>query len=85
MSSEESLPLVYANVMAAHASAFDVAMDFGHRVGEDEPEFEVRVAMSWEHAVSMVAILQRLIESYQGSVGPLPDVEKAARAAEESA
>lgn len=68
---------VYANVMAAHGSAFDIALDFGHRVKDEPPEFAVRVSMSWEHAVSMVTVLQNLIEHYQGEVGAVPDVEKA--------
>jgi hypothetical protein len=33
--------------------------------------------MSWEHAAAVVTVLQSLIESYQGQVGSLPDVQKA--------
>ena len=63
---------VYTNVMAAHGGPFDVTLDFGYRAGKDpNPEFDVRVSMSWEHAVSMVAILQRLIEQYESQVESL--------------
>jgi hypothetical protein len=68
---------VYSNVMAAHGSAFDIALDFGHRIENEDPEFAVRVSMSWEHAASMVTVLRNLIESYQDAIGALPDVDKA--------
>lgn len=58
--------------MAAHGGPFDVTLDFGHRVEQtDEPTFEVRVAMSWEHAISMVAVLQAQIEQYESQVPSL--------------
>jgi hypothetical protein len=38
--------------------------------------------MSWEHAVAFVAMLQRQIDNYEQRVGSIPDVGKAAEAAE---
>lgn len=58
--------------MAAHGGPFDVTLDFGYRVEQtDEPTFEVRVAMSWEHAISMVAVLQSQIEQYEAQIPSL--------------
>jgi hypothetical protein len=60
--------------MQFHGTPFDVAMDFGYRVAEDEAEYEVRVAMSWTHLRLMVAVLQQQIAEYEKQLGPLPDL-----------
>jgi hypothetical protein len=77
MTPDDSMQRVYANALAVHAGPYDVALDFGQRIDEEEPEYSLRVAMSWEHAVSMVLVLQRLIAQYQDKLGSLPDIAKA--------
>lgn len=55
--------------MLAHGGAYDLTLDFGYRADDqEEPVIESRVSMSWEHAVSMVVILERLIEQYESQV-----------------
>jgi len=61
----EELKRVYANVMAAHRGPYDLTLDFGHRLDEGDPNFEVRISMSWEHAVSMLVVLQKMLEEYE--------------------
>lgn len=62
--------------MAAHGGPFDIALDFGYRVNpNDEPDVQVRVTMSWEHALAAVKALTVLVDTYQEQVGPLPDLE----------
>jgi hypothetical protein len=63
---------VYANTMAMYGGAFDVAMDFGARVGDEEPTYDVRVSMSWQHFKLMVAICQQQIAAYEAQAGPIP-------------
>jgi hypothetical protein len=62
--------------MRTYAGPFDLTMDFGYRVGseDDEPEPQVRVTMSWEHASAMVKALGPVIDSYEEQVGPVPDI-----------
>ena len=61
--------------MAAHGGPFDLTLDFGYRVDpNDDPELQVRVTMSWEHALAIVKVLQGLVEGYQTQVGPVADV-----------
>jgi hypothetical protein len=63
----------------ARSGPYDVTLDFGQRVGADGvPEYEVRVSMSWEHAQSLLNILETLIDRFEETVGPLPDVGKVA-------
>jgi hypothetical protein len=49
-------------------------MDFGSRVNEEEPEYEIRVMMSWAHMKLMVAVLQQQIENYESQLGQLPEL-----------
>jgi hypothetical protein len=64
----------YSNTVQAHSGPYDLTLDFGQTVVASEVEYDVRVSMSWEHAVSLVLVLQRLIENYQEQLGPLPDI-----------
>lgn len=58
--------------MAANGGPYDVTLSFGYRVDHaDEPTYEVRVAMSWEHAMTMVAVMQGQIEQYESQVPSL--------------
>lgn len=75
--SDESIQKVYANAVAAIGSPYDVTLDFGQKVGEADPDFAVRIAMSWEHALSLMKLLQRLIEDFEGKAGTVPDVQRA--------
>jgi hypothetical protein len=63
--------------MAAHGGPFDLTLEFGYRLEPDlEPESQVRVTMSWEHALAMIKALGPLVDSYQEQVGPLPDLSR---------
>ena len=53
----------YANVAAGHGGPFDLTLDFGQKVGDGEPEYQARVAMSWEHAATLVLLIQGLWRS----------------------
>jgi hypothetical protein len=79
---EDRIQHVYANVVAVHGGAFDVALDFGHRIEKEAPDYSVRVSMSWEHALALIRVLERVLEAHQGEIGTLPDVEKAIGAGE---
>jgi hypothetical protein len=50
-------------------------VEFGYHLGE-EREPLVRVAMSWEHAAAVVALLQRQIAEYEKRVGTLPNLDR---------
>lgn len=73
--------------MQAHGGAYDIALDFGYRADQDvDPDYKVRVSMSWEHAASIVTILQRLVEDYERQVPSISAIrEKMAEAQEEAA
>ncbi len=40
----EDLERVYANAMVVHGGPYDVALDFGQRIGDERPEYHVRSA-----------------------------------------
>jgi hypothetical protein len=72
----EEVPRVHANAMAAHGGPFDITLDYGYRADpNDEPEIQVRVTMSWEHAAAMVKALRHMVDNYESQVGKLPDLE----------
>lgn len=70
----EKIPRVYANVVQFHGSPFEVTMDFGSRVEGEDPDYDVRVAMSWTHAKLMLAVLKEQIEGYERQLGGIPDL-----------
>jgi hypothetical protein len=74
---EDRLERIYTNYVAMRGGAFDLAIDFGYRIGDDEPELLTRVAMSWEHAAAVAALLTRQIAQYEEQMGSLPDIERA--------
>ncbi len=77
MAMADPIQRLYANAMRVHGGPYDVIMDFGERVpGQEEPEWGVRLSMSWEHAVSMVAAIQRVVDEYQETVGKVRDMEQ---------
>lgn len=58
--------------MAAHGGPYDVTLDFGFRPDQEtEPVYDARVSMSWEHAMSVVKILERLIREYEKQIPSL--------------
>lgn len=64
---------IYINALNAEATAFDVALDMGYRLRQDEvPDPSVRVVMSWEHAKLLVIALQRLIDDFETKVAEIP-------------
>jgi hypothetical protein len=66
---------VHSNVVAVHGGAYDLTLDFGYRPDDrEDPIFESRVSMSWEHAISMVAILERMIDQYEAQIPSLAAV-----------
>jgi hypothetical protein len=73
---EGAVPRFHSNAMRTHAGPFDITLDFRHRVGTSDPaEPLVQVTMSWEHALAMVRALQGVIDSYEASIGKLPEPE----------
>src|SRR4051812_2226191 len=66
---------VYSNTMTVTGGAFDIALDFGRRVGDEAATALVRVNMSYEHLASMVRVLSNVVEQYSEQFGPLPDPE----------
>jgi hypothetical protein len=70
----QGLQEVYANVVNFHGSPFDIAMDFGSRVGDEEPDYRVRVTMSWQHLKLMLAVLQEQVANYEAQVGHIPNL-----------
>lgn len=67
---------VHANAMQAHGGPFDLTVEFGYRMTPArEPDTQVIVSMSWEHAKAMVKALQALVDNYEQQVGSLPDLE----------
>ncbi|HEX2087920.1 MAG TPA: DUF3467 domain-containing protein [Solirubrobacteraceae bacterium] len=68
--------LIYANSVNASGTAYDIAIDFAYRARADDPaQPTARVVMSWEHAVSLVKVLNRLIGGYEQEIGPVRDIE----------
>ncbi len=66
--------------MAAHGGPFDVTLDFGFRAEADaEPDPQIQVTMSWEHALAMLKSLQTLVDGYQAEVGLIPDLTRVRR------
>jgi len=70
--------------MQAHGGPYDLALDFGYRPGQEEdPAYEVRISMSWEHAAAITSILQRLIDDYERQVPSISAIrDKVAEATE---
>jgi Protein of unknown function (DUF3467) len=64
--------------MAATASPVDLALDFGYRGPNAEPNTAVRVVMAWEHAAMVHEIIGKLLERYQEDVGAIRDVRTGA-------
>jgi hypothetical protein len=79
------VPRFYVNQVNVSASPFDVALDFGFRVGDEDPEPQVRVLMSLEHAASLRAILAGLLDAYEREVGAIPNVVQVAEVGDEGA
>lgn len=62
--------------MAVHGGPFDVHLEFAFRpTAASDPEPQVSVTMSWEHAAAMVKAIQVLVDDYQENVGPIPNLE----------
>jgi hypothetical protein len=77
-----AVQLVYANASGMRGGPFDLSIEFGYVVppGEGEapqpPIWQVRVAMSWEHAQALRDLLDAQLREYQNIVGELPSIEK---------
>jgi hypothetical protein len=68
----------YSNAVWVRGGAFDVTLDFGYRAGDEEKaEPLARVAMSYEHVISLTRLLQNLTEQYTEKIGPIPDPDAA--------
>jgi hypothetical protein len=58
--------------LAVHGGPYDVTLDFGFRPDQDtDPTYEARISMSWEHAMSVVRILERMINEYEKQIPSL--------------
>ena len=69
MSETDPIQRFHANAMQAHGGPYDVTFDFGYRLEQkDEPTYEVRISMSWEHAAAINVLIQRLLEDYERQV-----------------
>jgi Protein of unknown function (DUF3467) len=77
---EGPIPRFYANAMAIHGGPYDVALDFGQRVGAEDPDWQFRILTNWEHAKAMAEALSRVIEQYEADLGVVRDVEEATAA-----
>jgi hypothetical protein len=64
--------------LARKEGAFDLTLDFGRKVGEADPQFDARVSMSWEHALALRALLDRMIANFEEKIGAVPDIEAVA-------
>jgi hypothetical protein len=71
---EKTPPRIYANFIGGTGGPFDLVLEIGNRVGEEEPEIAARVFMSWTHAKALVTILQQQIEQYESQLGEIPSV-----------
>jgi hypothetical protein len=75
------MQLVYANAAGIRGGAFDMSIEFAYVIppGEQEapqaPLWQVRVAMSWEHARALRGLLDEQIKKYESAVGELPNIE----------
>jgi hypothetical protein len=70
--------------MRGWGGPFDLTLDFGYRADpEAAPETQVRISMSWEHAIAMVKVVKALADTYEEQAGKLPDLEKLRQNAEE--
>jgi hypothetical protein len=62
-------PMVYANWLRLLAAPYDLTLDLGYRVGDLEPKTDVRLVLSWEHAVAMRDAIDHAVENYQKATG----------------
>jgi hypothetical protein len=76
---EETKPeVLYCNVLSVVISPFDFVFDFGYKTPEQakaksvEYEIVARIAMSPQHAKSMLPILKRMIKEYEDKIGHIP-------------
>lgn len=71
----DAAPRIHTNAMAAVGGPFDLTMEFGYRAHPDkDPEAQVVVTTSWEHAREMAIALTRMVEQYEKKVGKLPQL-----------
>lgn len=71
---------LYANAMAATGGPYDLTLAFGRRVGVGDLVWQAEVAMSWEHARSMLVALEKVIKEYEAKVGEIRDLESVVEA-----
>ncbi len=74
-------PAVYANNVQVYSNVFDIEIVFRRQYnarlgnGQHSEKFEslVSVAMSPQHAKSLVALLGHIVDNYEKSFGKLPE------------
>lgn len=72
-SSAGHAPRLYVNAVRASGSGYDVILDVGFRShADEEPEVLAQLVMSWEHAKSLLPLLQKLIDGFEEQVAPIP-------------
>jgi Protein of unknown function (DUF3467) len=76
-----AMQLVYANAAGIRGGAFDCSIEFAYVIPPSEgeepqpPLWQIRVAMSWEHARALQQLLEDQLQKYEGAVGELPRIE----------
>jgi hypothetical protein len=48
---------------------YDLTLDLGYRVGDLEPKADVRVVLSWEHAVAVRDAIDHAVDAYEKATG----------------
>lgn len=72
----EGMPTIYTNSVVVGSSVFDFLLYFGQLRTAEEDVIKVdqlvRIAMSPQHAKSMIRILEEKLDEYEARFGPIP-------------
>ena len=67
------VPIIYANWVAASPGPLDLALDFGYAMPGEPAQAGVRVAMTWEHAKLLRAVMDNIIKQRESNVGEITE------------
>jgi hypothetical protein len=65
----------YANLISSIPGPFDLTIDFGCQVGQEDPEWLTRVSLSWEEARVLERFIGAAVRVYEQTMGPIRDIE----------